>query len=105
MKIKKKTKEKIFFLVLALFVFAAYQIITTYSKTSEEEQVNYKTPDGELSVKYIDVGQADCILISTKEHNVLIDAGNEEDGPKIVDYLKNIGILDGLSESNQLSLF
>lgn len=50
-------------------------------------------PDGitngnELAVSFMDVGQADCILIHTPgNQNILIDAGNREDFPVIRDYL------------------
>jgi len=50
-----------------------------------------------LTVSYIDVGQADSILIQTPGgKNVLIDAGNNEDANTIVTYLKgkNISRLD-----------
>lgn len=42
-----------------------------------------------LSVTFIDVGQADSILITNNNHNMLIDAGNNEDGPLLVSYLKD----------------
>lgn len=48
--------------------------------------------DSNLSVYFVDVGQADCILISSSGHNMLIDAGNNEDGEKIVTYFKSLGI-------------
>ncbi|MFH0888465.1 MAG: ComEC/Rec2 family competence protein [Planctomycetota bacterium] len=43
-----------------------------------------------LKVHYIDVGQADCILIQIPNgKNVLIDAGNSCDADKIVSYLQH----------------
>lgn len=45
-----------------------------------------------LKIYFIDVGQADSILVSNKEHNMLIDAGNNEDGEMVVDFVKNKGI-------------
>ncbi len=45
-----------------------------------------------LKIYFIDVGQADSILVSNKEHNMLIDAGNNEDGDMVVDFVKNKGI-------------
>ena len=41
-----------------------------------------------LSVYFIDVGQADSILISNNNEHMLIDAGNNEDGEKVVAFLK-----------------
>ena len=45
-----------------------------------------------LTVKYIDVGQADCMLITQGGFSMLIDAGNNADGEMVVEYLKNLGI-------------
>ena len=48
--------------------------------------------DNALKVYYIDVGQADCTLIVCEGKTMLIDAGNNEDGRLIVDYIKSLGI-------------
>ena len=40
----------------------------------------------------IDGGQADSILIETSNQKMLIDAGNTEDGEKLVNYFKGLGI-------------
>lgn len=47
---------------------------------------------GNLTVDFIDVGQADSILITNNNESMLIDAGNNEDGEDIVKYLENKGI-------------
>ena len=46
--------------------------------------------DSELKISYIDVGQADSILIQNEGKNMLIDAGNNADGDLIVKYLKGL---------------
>lgn len=48
--------------------------------------------DGEVSVHFIDVGQADCELIQTPESTVLIDAGDIGGGDAVVAYLKAQGV-------------
>ncbi len=48
--------------------------------------------DDDLYVYFIDVGQADSILISNKNENMLIDAGNNEDGNLLVSYLKSLNV-------------
>lgn len=53
---------------------------------------NAQVVDGNLNVYFIDVGQADSILIKNKGHNMLIDAGNNEDGVKLVNYFKSLDI-------------
>lgn len=54
-----------------------------------EEKVNNNE---NLEVYYIDVGQADSILIKTKDQAMLIDAGNNEDGDDVVNFIKEKGI-------------
>ena len=48
--------------------------------------------DNNLKVYYIDVGQADSILIMNKNETMLIDAGNNEDGENVVNFIKSIGV-------------
>lgn len=60
----------------------------------DNELVNVKTLNTKIKVYFLDVGQADCVLIQNENENMLIDAGNNEDGKKIVSYLKNLGIND-----------
>ncbi|MGI6498302.1 MAG: ComEC/Rec2 family competence protein [Oscillospiraceae bacterium] len=52
------------------------------------------TASGEsgLRVHFIDVGQADAILIQSNGENMLIDAGNRADGDLMVAYLKRQGV-------------
>jgi competence protein ComEC len=50
-----------------------------------DKAVNYV--DGEISVHYIDVGQGNCILIKAKDQAILVDAGERDQGQKVVDYL------------------
>lgn len=49
-------------------------------------------PEGELQVHFIDVENADCILVRQGEHNLLIDAGDIGDDQKILDYLNHQGV-------------
>ena len=48
--------------------------------------------DNDLMVFFLDVGQAESILIKSNDEYMLIDAGNTNDGTKIVKYLKYLGI-------------
>lgn len=47
---------------------------------------------GELTVSFIDVGQADSILLQSGGKVGLIDAGNNADGQMVIDYLKQHGV-------------
>lgn len=46
----------------------------------------------QLQVHFIDVGQADCALLYTDDHAMLIDGGNVDDSSLVVSYLLNLGI-------------
>ena len=48
--------------------------------------------NGELKVHFINVGQADAILIQQGTHNMMIDGGNNEDEGTLKNYLTNLGI-------------
>ena len=50
------------------------------------------TEGNDLYVYFLDVGQADSIFIYNNDETMLIDAGNNEDGNLICDYLKTLGI-------------
>ena len=50
------------------------------------------TGNNVLTVHYIDVGQADCILLETDNQFVLIDGGNRDDGQKVISYLESCGV-------------
>lgn len=93
---KKDTKR-----LLTLLIILAYILInildSSYSQRpiNEEIIVNEMKPTivyTNLTIQYLDVGQAESILISNNNRHMLIDAGNNEDGPKIVNYLKSLGI-------------
>lgn len=58
--------------------------------------IQFNTPvqavTSNLKVHFIDVGQADSILIQQGNQNMLIDAGNNEDDKLVVAYLKKQGV-------------
>ena len=51
-----------------------------------------KMPEGQLYAYFIDVGQADCALISLNGKNMLVDGGNAENAPLITKFIRNLGI-------------
>lgn len=83
---KRFTKKKlglIVFVVLALcFIVTKLQI---FNKKAE--------PIDELTVRFIDVGQADCEIIQFPDgRNVIIDAGKNDTEDELVKIIKNYGI-------------
>ena len=51
-----------------------------------------KAGDETLEVHFIDVGEADAILVMTDGYNMLIDAGESETENDLAKYLQNLGI-------------
>lgn len=49
-------------------------------------------PSGQLEVHFIDVGNADCILVRQEEAAMLIDAGEKGDADTILEYLHQQGV-------------
>jgi len=64
-------------------------------ETSEDDVVSLIKTDelmSPLRVYFFDVGQADSTLIQFDDEYMLIDAGNNEDGKGLVNYLKSLGV-------------
>ena len=49
-------------------------------------------PSGDLTVHFIDVGQADCALLACDGKFMLIDGGNVADSSLVVSYLQKAGV-------------
>ena len=61
-------------------------------KTEEAALKNESKKLLEAEIHFIDVGNADAILIKQEGANVLIDGGNNQDEKTVVDYLKKEGV-------------
>lgn len=81
---KKKFFSIIIILISLLVMLYNNEINATYSK-----KIN-----SNLEVYFLDVGQADSILIKNNKDVMLIDAGNNEDGELISNYINSMGITD-----------
>ena len=95
----RKKVLKIYVTVLILLYIIFSSSIDTFDSTEElleapnSFESNHAGKDN-LEVHFIDVGQADSILITTGSDAMLIDAGENEDGDLVVDYIKSLGISD-----------
>lgn len=65
--------------------------VTEEPATAEAEEPTEKAVS-ELSVHFMDVGQGDSVLLTCGEDAMLIDAGNNDQGTKIQNYLQKQGI-------------
>ncbi len=91
MKIGLTKRISVLLLILSVFarICSCKSIKTNIDVTISPTSIN---ETGELEVHFIDVGQADSILITSDKENILIDAGNNGDGESVVDYIKDMGI-------------
>ena len=102
---KRKTSMKkilsgtiaLIIVVLAGILGTNEEFVNTVSNTGEqtnsqnEQQIEFVAQE-DLLIDFIDVGQADSILIQNQDQVMLIDAGTNEAGKTVVNYLKNLGI-------------
>ena len=70
----------------------AVNVSESESKDSNKSESESASISGQLKVHFIDVGQADCILLQQGNENMLIDAGNNDDEQTIKNYLQNVGV-------------
>lgn len=84
----KKRILNIFTVIMLLFIITSCSVnLSTDGVLGSEHK--------ELRIHFIDVGQADCILIELPtDEEVLIDAGNREDAGVIMKYLNELDIED-----------
>lgn len=85
--------------ILAISEITGYTISvneTNVQANSKIESIGFSSEAVDLTqhlvVDYLDVGQADSILIRNQEQSMLIDAGKNEDGQKVVNFLQEKGI-------------
>ena len=95
-----KKKKKLITTFIVIIIAGVFYLFENYPNPSSESTVNQRvqeapvTAEDKLEVTFIDVGQADSILLESKGEYMLVDAGNNEDGPKLVTYLENKNIKD-----------
>ncbi len=61
------------------------------TNSQNEQQIEFVAQE-DLLIDFIDVGQADSILVRNQDKVMLIDAGTNEAGETVVNYLENLGI-------------
>lgn len=93
MNIKKKSIALLLIISLFSILISGCSAKQAKSANTSKETVTTSTNvSGELKVSYIDVGQADSILIQQGSQYMLIDAGNNGDANTVISYLKSQGV-------------
>ena len=103
---KRKSKQKIVGSIIGIIILAILSIFGLHQENinellgiyenntqSEKENAVSSIPvEGNLNIYFIDVGQADSILIVNDASSMLVDAGNNEDGEDVVNFIKEKGV-------------
>ena len=101
---KKKVKKQVRKLLLLIIILVIGFLYSKFEKNNviKENSNSVQTVvqegsssvfgDESLNVYYFDVGQADAILLEINNQYMMIDAGNNADGPLLVDYMKKLGV-------------
>lgn len=93
---KTNNKSKIIFGIILIVIIALCAIYVQFFNNQYNETTNIYSniniDTSKLNIFYFNVGQADSALILYEDKVMLIDAGNDSDGEKIVGFLKAKGI-------------
>lgn len=99
---KKSNFKNIIILVISIIsaIIVYFGGNLSLKNETENQNVIAKEPtfskedvtDEFLKIYFLDVGQADSTLIINNNQTMLIDAGNNEDGNLIVEFIKSLGI-------------
>ncbi len=93
MNIKKKSIALLLMISLVSILISGCSSKQVKSESTSKETVTTSTNvSGELKVSYINVGQADSILLQQGSQYMLIDAGNNGDADTVTNYLKTQGV-------------
>lgn len=89
-----KRKKKLISSLIILAVISLAYLFQSYPTIVSKENINKRVNEvpvineKNLTVTFIDVGQADSILLESAGEYMLVDAGNNEDGVKLVNYFR-----------------
>lgn len=91
-----KISKVLLFKIMIAFFLVLFIISSCAISKQNSNQSNLKL--NELNVLFINVGKADCILISFDGMNYLIDTGTKSSLPQLIRTLRNYGVqkLDGV---------
>lgn len=89
---KKNLKQIIYTIIITVMLISLVYVATRDNSYVGKLPTEDIIKSEELQIYFFNVGQADCILVRNNGKNMLIDAGDNEDGPLLVKYIKKLGI-------------
>lgn len=82
---KKQILKQSIGIITFIFIITALLFVSNRLENKFEYIIN----ESKLQIIYFDVGQADSTLIMNNGKTILIDGGNDSDGPNLVKYIKS----------------
>ncbi len=76
---------------LAIIAILVVSISLCSCGIKDETVVKAPQAENEFNISILKIGQADAIILKTKNHTAVIDCGEEDDGDEICEYLANAG--------------
>ena len=92
MKILKNIYNRVFIIVLFFLIAFFYELSLEGNLTNKKTFKRVDKNSDCLEIYFLDVGEADSILLTKNNYYMLVDAGNNEDGNNLVRYFKDIGV-------------
>ena len=98
---KNQTNRLLKIFILIILIVGTYIYKENYykptktdnnTKIQNKEIIKEENYNNNIIISFIDVGEAESILIQSNGENALIDAGNTIDGNKLVKYIKSLNI-------------
>lgn len=80
------------FRITFLVLLSCFCLVRIDADAATKKSTGVSSKSSNMEVHFIDVGQADSILIQSAGKNMLIDAGNRDDGKMLVQYLQKQGV-------------
>ncbi len=77
--------------LLGIVTILAISISLCSCEVQDETSIEAPQAENEFNISILKVGQADAIILKTKNHTAVIDCGEEDDGDEVVEYLTNTG--------------
>ncbi|MBE6547617.1 MAG: MBL fold metallo-hydrolase [Ruminococcaceae bacterium] len=91
----KSKKIKLIIIISAVVIILALCATGIYIFRDilfEKDAVEQAIENGDITIHFIDVGQADCVLIMTPQGNMLVDSGTSSSEGKLENYLTDLDI-------------
>ncbi|MDO4841545.1 MAG: ComEC/Rec2 family competence protein [Phoenicibacter congonensis] len=80
--------------ISALFVSGCTKVNVNFTDSSSKAQAANFSSTGELKVRFVDVGQGDCALISFDNHWMMIDGGKPSASSVVHTVLNRLGVTE-----------